>query len=179
MRPDHFTVHGEQADALGRPQWLVANLAGYIAALSDRLRRTRICCGDWQRILGPSPTTCIGTTAVFLDPPYSDQERDAVYNDDSFTVAKDVAAWCREHGHNPKLRIALCGYAGEHDLPGWEEVAWKANGGYGNQAKARGRANAHRERIWFSPGCLKLHREPELFQLNSEGREGAKEGNQT
>ena len=38
--------------------------------LSDRLRRVRVCCGDWKRILGPAPTTCIGTTAVFLDGNY-------------------------------------------------------------------------------------------------------------
>lgn len=53
------------------------------------------------------------------------------------------------------LRIALCGY--EHPdavFPAdWEEIAWKASGGYGRSA--RGQANAKRERIWFSPGCLR------------------------
>ena len=53
-------------------------------------------------------------------------------------------------------RIALCGYDGEHKMPlRWASVAWKANGGYGNQASGRGRANARRERIWFSPHCLR------------------------
>ena len=53
----------------------------------------------------------------------------------------------------PLLRIALCGYEGEHNLPGsWECCAWKGGGGYGNQS---GNQNAHRERIWFSPHCLK------------------------
>ena len=38
------------------------------------------------------------------------------------------------------------------------------NGGYGNQrGDGRGKKNAHRERIWFSPNCLKPGREPELF----------------
>jgi DNA adenine methylase len=39
----------------------------------------------------------------------------------------------------------------------WECLSWKANGGYGNQGqKTQGRENAHRERIWFSPHCLRI-----------------------
>ena len=34
---------------------------------------------------------------------------------------------------------------------GWSVYSWKANGGYGNQGESRGRDNANRERIWFSP----------------------------
>lgn len=135
------------------------NLQEYMLALQDRLRRVRVCCGDWKRILGPSPTTCIGLTGVFLDPPYSAlADRDhSIYNAEDLDVAHDVREWAIAHGNNPKLRIALCGYAGEHKMPSdWECVAWKANGGYGNQAKSRGRANALRERIWFSPYCLKV-----------------------
>ena len=60
------------------------------------------------------------------------------------------------HGENPLLRIALCGYEGEHAIPdSWECVPWKASGGYGTAADAAGRVNASRERIWFSPACLK------------------------
>jgi site-specific DNA-adenine methylase len=36
-----------------------------------RLRRVRVCCGDWTRVLGRSATECIGVTGVFLDPPYA------------------------------------------------------------------------------------------------------------
>jgi site-specific DNA-adenine methylase len=143
-----------------------ANLVGYMQALQARLRRVRVCCGDWQRILGPSPTTCIGLTGVFLDPPYSDAaDRDTVYNNDSFDVAHDVREWAVAHGQDPKLRIALCGYEGEHPMPpDWECVAWKANGGYGNQSQGRGRNNAKRERIWFSPACLRATTQQEMFQ---------------
>jgi len=35
----------------------------------------------------------------------------------------------------------------------WECVTWKALGGYGSQSNKRGRDNAYRERIWFSPSC--------------------------
>ena len=34
-------------------------------------------------------------------------------------------------------------------------LAWETNGGYGNQGDGAGRANARRERVWFSPGCIK------------------------
>jgi hypothetical protein len=126
-------------------------------ALADRLRRVRVCCGDWKRVLGPAPTTCIGTTAVFLDPPYAVEERSDVYGEESRDVAHDVREWAIANGDNPDLRVALCGYEGEHEMPdSWSVVAWKANGGFANQKRddTQGRANAHRERIWFSPHCL-------------------------
>lgn len=132
----------------------------WMFALADRLRRVRVCCGDWTRILGRSPTECIGTTAVFLDPPYS-AERDTVYATDDRLVAHKVREWALEHGDNKKLRIALCGYEGEHEMPGWSAFAWKTNGGHGNAGKGRGRDNATKERIWFSPHCLEAH-SPEL-----------------
>ena len=137
-----------------------SDLGAYFYALHDRLRRVRVCCGDWARILGPSPTTNIGLTGVFfLDPPYSIDERSDVYNEESRSLSHDVAEWAIAHGDDPKLRIALCGYAGEHEFPdSWECLAWKSNGGYGNQSsyKSQGRENAHRERIWVSPHCLRV-----------------------
>lgn len=132
-------------------------IAEWMRALADRLRRVRVVCGDWTRILGPSPTTCIGTTAIFLDPPYSgDTGRAACYSQEDFAVAHDVRAWALKHGDDSALRIALCGYAGEHDdlkAHGWSVVAWKAHGGYSNRM-GKANENAERERIWFSPHCL-------------------------
>ena len=135
----------------------IDNLHNYFAALSARLRRVRVCCGDWNRVCGYTPTTYIGTTAVFLDPPYGKDSgrNDGGYAFEADDVTRDVHAWCVENQDNPKLRIALCGYEGEYDLPGWECLAWKANGGYGSQGNGAGRANRHRERVWFSPHCLK------------------------
>jgi len=133
-----------------------SNLYEYFDALSNRLRRVRVCCGEWHRILGPSPTIHVGTTAVFLDPPYGDATRDKVYNHDSLELAGAVLKWCVEHGDEPKLRIALCGYEGEHnelEELGWDKIEWKASGGYGARNKAN--TNASKERIWFSPHCLK------------------------
>lgn len=128
-------------------EWTVYD---WMAALSERLRRVRVCCGGWQRILGPSPTTCIGLTAVFLDPPYpSEAGRDmGLYAQESATVAHDAAEWAMANGDDPKLRIAFCGYEGSHAFPDtWTKLVWKADGGYGSQA------NAAKERIWFSPHC--------------------------
>lgn len=140
----------------------IADLHTYFAALSARLRRVRVCCGDWMRVCRYSSTTCLGTTAVFLDPPYG---KDSGRNDGGYAfevgdVTRDVHAWCVEHQDDPKMRIALCGYEGEYDLPGWECLAWKANCGYGNQRRDGENVNRTRERVWFSPGCMQV----ELFK---------------
>jgi site-specific DNA-adenine methylase len=134
----------------------LASIDEWFSALSERFRRVRVVCGDFERVLGPSPTYKIGTTGVFLDPPYSGDRDTELYRTDCMQVAHRARAWALQNGDNPKLRIALCGLEGEHDMPAdWECVAWKANGGYGNRSFGRGRANAHKERIWFSPHCLK------------------------
>jgi DNA adenine methylase len=135
------------------------SLLGFFHALAARLRRVRVCCGDWTRILGPSPTIHIGTTAVLLDPPYSGETgRATCYSQDDMSVAHAVRAWCLEHGDEPNLRIALCGYDGEHndlEAHGWTVHAWKAQGGYSNARQdGKPNENAARERIWFSPHCL-------------------------
>jgi len=50
----------------------------------------------------------------------------------------------------------LCGYEGDYNMPDtWECVEWKAGGGYGNQSQTKNNDNRTRERIWFSPHCLK------------------------
>ena len=104
---------------------------------------------------------------MFLDPPYSQDERDSDLYAIETPVAADVRAWCVENGGDKRLRIALCGYAGEgHEALeslGWDCLEWKAKGGYGSQGNGEdtnGRDNAKRERIWFSPAC---RREAMLF----------------
>lgn len=130
------------------------DLQGYFLTLSDRLRSVRICCGEWDRVLGESVTIKHGLTGVFLDPPYSSDRSDCYSVETDCSTA--VREWAIANGDNPLLRIALCGYEGEHEIPGtWECVPWKARGGYGSQADGRGRENSAKERIWFSPHCLK------------------------
>ena len=130
-------------------------IEAWFGELSQRLRRVRIACGEWDRVLGDSVTIKHGTTAILLDPPYSADEHAVTYSAAS-DVAGAVRQWAIDNGDNRQLRIALCGYEGEHAMPAdWECVPWKARGGYGSQADGRGRENAARERIWFSPACLR------------------------
>jgi len=132
-----------------------AFIRSWIGALSERLRDVRVLCGDWSRAVTESLTTRHGLTAVLLDPPYGDLSgRAETYTHDSGTVAAEVRAWALANGNDSLLRIALCGYDGEHTMPGWTAWRWKARGGYGSQSDKRGRANAARETIWFSPHCL-------------------------
>jgi len=134
------------------------HLQAYFEALSNRLRRVRVCCGDWKRVLGSSPTSNLGMTGIFLDPPYSKEaERDAsLYAVDDLKVAHEVCDWAVKNGSNNQMRIALCGYDNEHAMPNnWERVRWSTTGGYGMQSNGNGRANSSREVIWFSPYCRK------------------------
>jgi DNA adenine methylase len=138
-------------------------IRSWFVALKVRLRDVRVACGEWDRVLGPSVTERHGVTAVVLDPPYGATEHSVNYSASRVDVSADVRAWAILNGDNPKLRIALCGYDGEHAMPeDWIAVRWKARGGYGSQGEGRGRENAARETIWFSPHCLTLP----LFEMD-------------
>jgi hypothetical protein len=154
--------------------------------LADRLRLVRVCYGDWSRICSsPTTMTRLGTVGAFLDPPYAlDLDRleawkrhlldgapapegtataknraAGLYANDSQDVCRmvaDVNLWCRRWGADPKVRIVLAGYEGEHDdllELGWNVIEWKANGGYGNRSGGDNE-NAKRERLWTSPACV-------------------------
>lgn len=129
-------------------------------ALQTRLRRVRVACGDWTRVLGPSilgKGKNVGgrrPCAVFLDPPYAHELRAAyLYAEDDANISARVRDWALAHGDDPELRIALCGYEGEHAMPSsWTAFAWTAARGYAGADND----NRERERIWFSPHCLPL-----------------------
>jgi hypothetical protein len=158
-------------DAAGTNARRLAWLTGWFGALSDRLRCVRVCCGDWERVCGSdSTTTRLGTVGLLLDPPYPVHTPDGtpsraagLYGAGDDAAAADrirdrVLAYCREHGPDPLFRIAVCGYDtdgyAELEALGWEVVAWRGSGGYSNQSK-RKNINRDRERIWFSPSCIK------------------------
>ena len=115
-------------------------------------------CGDFERVLGPSVTEIGSTNAVFLDPPYP--TNDEVYSIDvSDQPALRCFDWAKINWNNPKLRIALCGYEGEFDVPSdWRVIEWKASKGYAGE----GNNNRERERVWLSPACLEV--EPKFKQ---------------
>lgn len=146
-------------------------IADYLGQLSARLRRTRVCCGDWERICDSEAALFPARgqpTAVLLDPPYSEEVRTAgLYACDDTDVAGRCLAWCERWGQHPLLRIALCGYEGEAhgrlEAQGWTVQAWSAHGGYGSQGEGEGRANKHAERIWYSPACVGQRGQTVLF----------------
>lgn len=125
-------------------------LAPWFESLANRLANVRVASGDWSRVCTPAVTFAYGITGVFLDPPYADTaNREAgVYREDSESVAHDVRKWAIANGDNRLLRIALCGYEGEHEMPAsWSVYSWKAGAPHGSK-------NGTKERIWFSPACL-------------------------
>lgn len=130
--------------------------------IQERTRRVRVCCGDWTRVVTTSVTyNNVGLgkkdiTGVFLDPPYDYKGRDKVYQEEN-NIFADVLKWAIDNGDNSKMRIVLCGYQGDHQLPDtWHEYGWKANGGMANLGDGHGKDNASKEKIWFSPYCLPL-----------------------
>ena len=145
-RLPHLGDAGTGVNRLGADSWL------WMRSLQARIAKVRVTCGGWERLLCGAPVRLTsnkrGITGVVLDPPYDAEGHDRSMYVAYGSVAKEVGAWCRENGDNPLFRIALCGYEGEHDLPGWTCEPWKARKGYGSDA------NTRRERIWFSPHCL-------------------------
>lgn len=130
-------------------------LLDYMHALAERMRHVRVSSGHWDRICGPSITYGFGLTGVFLDPPYSDlaNRTENLYAVDCIRVAHEVRDWAIAHGDHPLMRIAMCGYEGEHVMPdNWSVYEWNAGVGYGAQAEKQ-TENGKRERIWFSPLC--------------------------
>lgn len=155
-------VHRKRVHLSGSGQGVSSELLKYMRALADRLRRVRVCCGDWERICSPSPTVGRGVTGVFLDPPYAAEagRTKNLYSVDDLKVSHAVRQWALEWGRDKRMRIALCGYKGEHEMPkDWEALRWTAAGGYGNQgvfknkSESAARTNRGREVIWFSPHC--------------------------
>lgn len=139
----------------------------YLESLSARLRRVRVACGDWTRVLGDSVTIKHGITGIFLDPPYSQDECKNLYSVNPGDISKEVKQWAIENGNNPLMRIALCGYDTEHEMPdNWSKVFWKRKGGFEGQAKndTKAKQDRFRETIWFSPNCLSIKQQ--LLNLN-------------
>jgi hypothetical protein len=118
----------------GRTAW------HWLHKLAARLERVRMIHGDWSRTLNHHYGS--NATAVFFDPPYDNFE--GVYRVGS--CAQAVADWCRE---NASLRIALCGHAGDYDLPGWDAVPWKRK-----RLTYSSDKTTDQECIWFSPACM-------------------------
>lgn len=148
----------------------------YMAALAGRLRRVRITCGDWRRVLKPSVTRAIcetNTVGIFLDPPYA-IGANLYATDNTAEVSAEVRAWAAQQTDTYRtpsrgrgeLRIVLCGYNTEHDQLldlGWTKIHGKAGGGAGYSTDPKA---GRRERLWLSPGCIVDT--PSLFDVADE-----------
>jgi site-specific DNA-adenine methylase len=128
--------------------------------LSERLRRVRVVCGEWNRVCGGDWQDDCGTCGIFFDPPYSDEAgRDkSIYHEESGTVAHEVREWCRKRADRKTYRIVLAGYFDEHSClldEGWTVHRWSARGGFANRGKGntKGKINRHKEALFFSPHC--------------------------
>jgi len=148
-------------------EYRAEGITAYFIALANRLRDTRVCCGDWSRVVTSGALSFGAEVGVFLDPPYLGDVRTAdLYAVDDHTIAHEVRQWCLDNGDNPRLRIVLAGYTTEHDhlMPDtWRRVFWSSSASYQTTASADRAAagdtsgnlgNRHKECLWLSPACL-------------------------
>jgi site-specific DNA-adenine methylase len=150
----------------------------YFAALADRLRAVRVCCGDWSRVVTRGALSYGATVGVFLDPPYLGDVRTAdLYTVDDHTISHEVREWCLANGDDPRLRIVLAGYSAEHDefMPdSWRRYRYSASAAYQTTANKGGQneVNRHGEVLWYSPHCLTPDAQLDLFApVSREGEQ--------
>ena len=73
------------------------------------------------------------------------------------SVAHAVREWAIAHGDDPRYRICVAGYEGEHAFPdSWAVVDGKGGRGHGYGGQPRRLRQQGRERLWFSPHCICL-----------------------
>jgi site-specific DNA-adenine methylase len=117
------------------------------AAIQARIRKTRIACGDWKRVLTPNITqNSVGdkSVGIYFDPPYLNKEH--LYNSKA-DISGDVRKWCIEN-YCERFKIIISGYEKEHDellKYGWHKKLGKSvMSGMMSRRK-------NLERLWCSP----------------------------
>jgi DNA adenine methylase len=154
---------------------ITSNRRAVVLSVAERLQHMRVLCGDWRRAVAKSACESWGNgdVGVFLDPPYGEGSMEyAAGGNEGGCIAADVWAWAVETAtpaqvgpkrsqRDPVVRVCVAGYEDGREVPeGWVTVEWDANAsargaGYGNQSTTtEARANARRERLWFSPACI-------------------------
>lgn len=156
--PESGTVWNERPHlgAQGVNKSSGSELFKWMQALANRFSKVMVLCGDWRGVTTPmvlfeGPKLAPGhKVGIFLDPPYDRATGRAggLYAKDGPDISGPVREWALEIGKNLACRVALCGLEGEHKMPPtWECLGWTSSSG----------RSSHRdkERIWFSPGCLR------------------------
>ena len=119
------------------------SVAARLDALSRRLSRVHLACGDFEALLTPSVIDNSGTVGVFLDPPYQGSESVYQHAEPVALRAYREALRLAESAH---VRVAYCCYEGQFDFPpGWSVFRWSSGGGPGSSSRV--------EEVWFSPSC--------------------------
>lgn len=144
-----------RAPTVGDPKASRGSLEDWFLELSGRLQGVAITRGGWQDPLDITKLLATHETlGVFLDPPYSEGKMDYAAGGTGTSLSAHVREWAVTQGHDPRVRIVLAGYEGEHEPPGWSVVEWLAQGGYAVQGTSARADNRKRERLWLSPHCL-------------------------
>ena len=116
----------------------------YFVELQQRMANVRIMCRDYQELLVDSEINeAKGNVAsILVDPPYKANAE--MYAKEFRTTPFDYDALlqrCIELGSRDNVRIALCGYSGDYDMPDdWTIERWHPQ-------------EDSLERVWYSPGC--------------------------
>lgn len=151
------------SSAGGGIQGLTKDPLIWFKEIQERIKRVRVCSGDWKRVITPSVTynnvgiSKLGVTGVFMDPPYSKSNREKVYTSDNnqIDIYSEVCEWAINNVKS-NMRIIVCGYENDYKFPDdWQIYSWKGNG-MGNLGNIQGKENLSRERIYFSPNCNKI-----------------------
>ena len=154
LRPQPHVSHtGSGIHARGRRDQLPRRCL----ELQTRLAHVTLLCGDWRETLAETVVfRTRGSVGILLDPPYSQDLREAPLYARETDCAAAVRDWALAHGDHPQLRIALCGLGGEHAMPDtWTAYTWQARGGLTNtKHHGRGSGETRQEVVWFSPHCL-------------------------
>ncbi len=145
---------GVHRKRLGNSDPEANNLPAYFQALADRLRKVRVCCGDWSRVVTRGALTHGSSVGIFLDPPYAGNlRRKNLYTKDDGAISVAVREWAVANGDNP---------------PTWRAYRYSATRAYGRHhlvGSGRGNdANRHNECLWFSPHCVRSEKRRWLFQ---------------
>jgi len=137
----------------------------HLRFIQARIRRVRFFEKDWQRPLRKATQTInIGTTGIFIDPPYigtSDYYGGRLdQGDPANKVPLEARQWALKYGQYPEFRIAYCGYLHHHDsfFPeggknGWIKYPWGIKNGYSTPGENK---ELEIDTVWFSPHCLRF-----------------------
>lgn len=139
---------------LMRPRGVFArdDLAGELAAISARLARVTITCGDWARVITPSIVRT-ERISILLDPPYDTTAGSRrFYSSSGAGVWQQVLVQAIEWGTRPNVRVVLCGHDGADGglltLAGWSTHRLGDRKGWATSTTHRAA-----EVAWASPAC--------------------------